>query len=378
MQNPQSSREDRFALAKLCDAEKLWDKAEKQYRAVIAADPKNPAPLSYYIRRLLQQNKLADAAEPIRQLERIAPDVPGAVSLKARFQFLSGQSDQVTTDLMAYANGGRNDTEKAIHCFTAASLFDEFVRSTANPHPETRMAMREAALDLYQRGISARPEGIVRMAALWAHTGHLDVAFKWLNDDRMKIPLNLRASALIAALRAGHADEAHCKQVETWLKQVAAKDKDVTIDLHLADLAELRDDFDTATVLYRKVLAKDQGNLIAMNNLAWVLAHRGPSPEALELIQRAVAMVGPVPDLLDTRAKVYLSLGRNAEAIQDLEDAINDTPTALRYFHLAMALENAANPGRARDAFQLAVQYGIDERDLHPVDRPMFERLKKS
>lgn len=378
LQNPQSSREDRFALAKLCDAEKAWDKADKNYRAVIAADPKNPAPLSYYIRRLLQQNKLAQASEPIRQLEKLAPDVVGTISLKARYQFLSGESERVVADLLAYANSGRNDTEKAVRCFTAASLLDEFVRSTANPHPETRMSMRETALDLYQRGISARQEGIVRMAALWAHTGHIDVAFKWLYDDRMKIPLNLRASALIAALRAGHADEAHCKQVETWLRDTAAKDPAVTIDLHLADLAELRDDLDGAIALYRKVLGREKGNLVAMNNLAWVLAHRGPSPEALELIQRAVALAGPVPDLLDTRAKVYLSLGRNSEAIQDLEDAITDSPTALRYFHLAIALENNANPGRARDAFQLAIQYGIDKRDLHPTDRPLFERMTKS
>ncbi len=378
VQNPQAGREDRFALAKLYDADKAWDKADKNYKAVIAADPKNTATLSYYIRRLLQQNKLAEAVEPLKRLERLAPDAPGTVALKARHQFLSGESAKVMAELAAYAAGGNSPEDKAARCFTAASLLDEFVRSTVNPRPELQTPMREAALDLYQRSISSRPEAMVRMAALWSHTGHMDVAFRWLNDERMKIPANLRASALIAALRAGHADETLCRQVETKLKELAAKSADVTLDLHMADIAELRHDLDGAIALYRKILQKDDKDLVAMNNLAWVLAHRGPSPEALELVQRAVAMIGPMAELLDTRAKVYLSLGRDAEAIQDLEDAITDSPTALRYFYLAMALENSASPRRARDAFQLAVQYGIDARDLHPSDRPIFERLKKS
>jgi hypothetical protein len=37
-----------------------------------------------------------------------------------------------------------------------------------------------------------------------------------------------------------------------------------------------------------------------------------------------------------------------------------------------------ANPAGARDAFQLAEQLGLDPRDLHPSDVPVFERLKKS
>src|SRR5262249_35109919 len=105
-QNTQGSGDDRFLLAKLYDADKAWDKADKSYRAAIAADPKNAALLSYYIRRLLQQNKLAEAVEPLKHLERLAPDAAGTVALRARHQFQSGEATRMMADLASFANGG--------------------------------------------------------------------------------------------------------------------------------------------------------------------------------------------------------------------------------------------------------------------------------
>jgi len=116
---------------------------------------------------------------------------------------------------------------------------------------------------------------------------------------------------------------------------------------------------------------------VALNNLAWVLANRKPTAEALEIAQKAIALAGPIPDLLDTRAKVYMALGRAPEAIQDLEDAINEAPTALRYFQLALALDMNANADAAKSAFAQAVRHGIDVRDLHPKDAQEFERFNK-
>src|SRR5262249_5845530 len=157
----------------------------------------------------------------------------------------------------------------------------------------------------------------------------------------------------------------------------AAKNREITLDLHLADLAEFRHDFKSAEELYRKVLNGEPNHVLAMNNLAWVLAHRGPSPEALMLVQKAISTIGPIPDLLETRAKAYLALSRTAEAVQDLEDAVADTPTAMRYFLLATAREKNGNPEGARDAFHRAQELGFDARDLHPVDLPDYERFKQ-
>ena len=49
-----------------------------------------------------------------------------------------------------------------------------------------------------------------------------------------------------------------------------------------------------------------------MNNLAWVLARRRSDlEEASLLINRAMKIAGPLPELLDTRGCVCLALGQN-------------------------------------------------------------------
>ena len=377
VQRPDANREDHFALAKLYDSERNWFKAEKEYRAVIAADPKNPMPLAQLARRLLQLNKLSEAGEAVQQIEKLAPDTPLAANLRSRLQFQSGETERLLVGLTSFVSRP-NSPEKADRDFLSGALLDEFVRSTINPQPDSRIRLREAALTFYERSIRYHPEAVVRMVALWSHTGDMAAALNWLHDPRMKIPLNLRASAEIAALRATHSSAQRCLAVENWLREAAAGNREVTLDLHMADLAELRHDFKTAESLYRKVLRQDENQPVVMNNLAWVLSNQGPSDEALALVQKAIAMVGPVPDLLDTRAKTFLALGRSGEAIQDMDDAISESPTAMRYFQLAEAEQMSGNPVGAQEAFQHSIQLGIDSRDLHPIDLPAFERLKTS
>jgi tetratricopeptide (TPR) repeat protein len=377
VQHAQSGREDRFVLAKLYDTEGDWAKTEKQYRALIAAEPRNPMPLAHFARRLLERGKLREASEEIRKLDDILPGSPIHANLRARFQFLSGDTAGLISDLTSYCADSR-EAEAMNRAFLAGSLLDEFVRSTTNPRPESRERLRDLALNFYERSIKAHPEAVVRICDLWSHVGQRERALRWLRDPRWKVPLNLRASAEIAALRSAHASEDECRAVEKWLREEAARNPEVALDLHLADLAELQHDFKSSEDFYRRVLAKEPNHVIAMNNLAWVLAHRGPSPEALTLVQKAISTIGPIPDLLETRAKAYVALSRTAEAVQDLEDAVADTPTAMRYYLLATAREKNGNPDGAREAFHRAQELGFDARDLHPVDVPDYERLKQS
>ena len=379
LKQPRAGLEDRFSLAKLYDAEREWDKAEAQYRAVLAADPRNPGPLSYYTRRLLQRDKTDQAAEPLGRLEKLIPDTAIAITLRGRYLFQRGEIEALLYHLNAYVARAKPNTPDPFERLNiAGTLLDEFARSTLQPanQPGSATRLRDAAIDMYQKCVREKPDALVRAAALLSHFGNLDKALKML--DQNGIPKNLKASAMLAALRAAHADAAKCAVVEAWIIAEARKDTTIDLVLHLADIQEMKHDFAEAENLYRKVLDAQPTNVVAMNNLAWVLAHRTPGTEALELVQRAIATAGPLADLLDTRAKVYLSIDRAAEAVQDLEDAINEAPTAMRYFQLALAQERHANPDAAKSALALARRYGLDARDLHPDDAKRFEQMSKS
>jgi tetratricopeptide (TPR) repeat protein len=377
IQHAQASREDRFVLAKLYDTEGNWAKAEKHYRAVIALEPRNPMPIAHLARRLLELEKLREASQEIVQVAKLAPNSPIHVNLRSRLQFRSGDTAALIADLTTYCSEPKQE-ESLNRCFLAGLLLDEFARSATNPRPETRERLSEVGLAFFERSIRAHPEAVVRIVSLWSHVGKRDVALKWLRDPRMKIPMNLRASAEIEALRSSRASEEDCETIEKWLREVAAKNPEVTLDLHLAELAVYRNDFKAAEQLYRKVLTKSSNHVIAMNNLAWVLAMQGPSPEALTLIQKAITTIGPIVDLLETRGKVFESLGRTGEAVQDFEDAVADSPTAMRYYLLAVAREKNGNPTGACAAYHRAEELGFDSRDLHPVDAPDLVRLKQT
>ena len=108
--------------------------------------------------------------------------------------------------------------------------------------------------------------------------------------------------------------------------------------MNRGEFLTLRQDLASAATEYEKVIAADSRNVVALNNLAWILAAEPRTAEqAMELVTRATREVGLTGDLLDTRARVRITLKQYEQAERDLDDAIRLEPTALRWFHLAVS-----------------------------------------
>jgi tetratricopeptide (TPR) repeat protein len=142
-----------------------------------------------------------------------------------------------------------------------------------------------------------------------------------------------------------------CEEVLTRLKE-ALKKKPQSPGLlsQEAALYSLLHQYDAVETTYRQLFSQDRTNPIVLNNLAWVMAARDPTkaPEALELINRALARLGPVAELLDTRAFIYLRMNEIQSAMKDLNAAIADSPSPTMFFHLALAHAKANERGSAR------------------------------
>ena len=111
----------------------------------------------------------------------------------------------------------------------------------------------------------------------------------------------------------------HCRRIEKSLKDMLAQTSNsVPLLICLADLYDLQERFADAETVYRQALHKDGDNVMALNNLAWLLAFKqAPArDEALVVINKAIDLVGPSPELLDTRGVVYLMLAQATERLR--------------------------------------------------------------
>src|SRR5262249_33503641 len=97
--------------------------------------------------------------------------------------------------------------------------------------------------------------------------------------------------------------DAHVAAVQNHLSKAVEKNpRSVVLKLHLSALFDKRGDYEKAAEQYREVLKVEPNNIVALNNLAWMLALRGGDRrEALGYITKAVNGIGRRADLLDTR-----------------------------------------------------------------------------
>ena len=145
-------------------------------------------------------------------------------------------------------------------------------------------------------------------------------------------------------MNASSGTEEQFARLEKRLTAALEKQPDQSeLVLCTAGLCELRGRYDDAEAIYRKVLARDARNAVAANNLAWILALReGKGDEALTYIGQAVDVLGPIPELLDTRALAYLAAGQADVALADPREAL-DRPgldakvRSSLYYHLIQA-----------------------------------------
>jgi tetratricopeptide (TPR) repeat protein len=246
----------------------------------------------------------------------------------------------------------------------------------------------DKALDLlrdYVRRKDAKPEDLLLIVFSLSRQKRVSEALDVCEKAWQTCPVVIVSGASVALLReaqnATPATDAQCERVEEHVRAAIQSNPRVSILLvHLADLLDLRRRYQEAEKQYRLALELDKDNIVALNNLAWLLAQRsGKGDEALQWMNHALEIAGPRPELLDTRAIVYLTLKRSDLALADLERASSDTPTAMHYFHMARAQVLGENAQAAADALREAKKRGLKRKHLHPIEEvaagKLFEEL---
>jgi Flp pilus assembly protein TadD len=205
----------------------------------------------------------------------------------------------------------------------------------------------------------------------------LDLCEKATEKDNSPIPVITAASILLE----GRPAPKDFEQAEKLLGKAAETFRDQPNVLNtLAAVAILQSRMDDAAALYRRVLELRPRDIVAMNNLATVLAEQPDKlSEGKELVERAIAQVGPQAGLLDLKGMILLGENKNNEAVQVLEEAASSAQADSRYcFHLAAAYMQAGKPEKAREAFRRAIALQLDRQILTPGDKKLRTELEQA
>ena len=172
--------------------------------------------------------------------------------------------------------------------------------------------------------------------------------------------------------------------VETWLDgaiRAAAGKPELEAGLigTRAELLDAQGKYDEAIKEYERALAVSRSDLV-VNNLCMLLALKAPgrAEEAVKMMSELIAIGGPRPEFLDTRAVAYMVSSRPAEAEKDVKMALVQYEQASYRFHLAWALDlDAAEAKRifAVTELQTAKRAGLDAADLHPLEAKRYAEL---
>jgi tetratricopeptide (TPR) repeat protein len=342
--------DDQFVLALLLEAQGAKQQSFDQIEALVKSQADQPQFLSQgqtpqylakYVQMLLRQGQLEQAGRWIDEIEKLER------------QREVQPNDYLSVELRARLLEARNQGDKAIALLRA--------------HADRR---------------NARPEDILLIVASLGRQKKFAAALDVCESAwRTKCPPEYLGGACVSLLREMGPTDAQLRRVEGWITDAIRKrdqerqanpkaPRSSALTMHLADLYDLRGRYDEAEKLYKAVLREEPNNVVALNNLAWLLAQRQQNgAEAKPLIETAVQGVGRQPHLLDTRGLVHLALGQNEAAVADFQEAVKDSPNPTRLFHLARAYHRAGDKDNAARVLREAAQQGLRPEKLHPIEQ---------
>jgi tetratricopeptide (TPR) repeat protein len=227
------------------------------------------------------------------------------------------------------------------------------------------------------------PSAHLYLARFYIVTKQPEEAIKLARQREKEAPALLTARLLTGAVRAKRPGPAAEAEIEKWLDEALRAAGKPELEAGLlgakAELLDAQGEYDKAIATYEQSIAKSKSDLV-VNNLCMLLALWRPdrADEAVKLMTEMIAIRGPVPSFLDTRAVAHLVKGDPAAAKKDLEMALVQYDRAAYRFHLAWALDLDGEPTRrilAVDELKAAKRLGLVPGDLHPQEQKRYNEL---
>jgi putative PEP-CTERM system TPR-repeat lipoprotein len=278
------------------------NQAIETYKHLVQLQPTNPMPLLQLAEAQAATKEFSAALESERKAIALKPDLAQAWALLAKTYLVSGRA----AEALAEAKKLQKDQPKSVIGYA----LEGEILAVQKKWSESASAYREAFARAPSPQIVARYYTVLQAGGKGAD-----------------------ATALATKYMAGHPDDA-------------------TLPGLLAEQDLQQGRIDEAVDAYERVLKIDPDNVIALNNLGWMLTEK-KNPKGLEYAERAHRLAPFNPGVLDTLGYAYTNNGNPKRGVQLLRMASTMAPAHAQFrLHLAQALAASGDKAAARDELE--------------------------
>jgi tetratricopeptide (TPR) repeat protein len=214
-----------------------------------------------------------------------------------------------------------------------------------------------------------------------AETGILEAEQMWaelkekVQERFERVPEDRGAYIALAGRLASGSSSQPQKIAEDMFRTVlGVRPDDPTSLMGLAMLLQITGRSAEAVGLYRRLVELDPDEVMAYNNLAWIMCEeQGDCEGALKLAVQALGRAPEYVDLIDTRGVIYYRQGRYNRAIDDFETCLDLYPPgskaiAATHLHLARALISTGQERLAAEHLEKSLELNEDSEELSAAE----------
>lgn len=217
---------------------------------------------------------------------------------------------------------------------------------------QNRIAEAEALISDYAARYPKSPQLQVFVGGWMASTGRLDQARQAFLLAKAADPAYIAADLALARVATMQRNWDEARRILTPL---CSGETAATAHMLLADVDEQTGAKASAIDHYRKAIAEDPKNAVALNNIAYLLADDPKHlDEALDYAKAALPLASS-PNLYGTLGWIYYRKGEYKSAVGYLEQAVAADGGAVYRYHLAMAYFKTGEAARGQTVLKAAL-----------------------